>query len=831
MGKKNTQPNSGKPVKDLTLYESDLDFFAPKDKNATWLSQSLYFHKNNSKQFLDTQKWQDYNKLDRLEINTQEYIDMIDPRTPMGGGGKAEYFSADFKTIPIDVHLDNIARAKLDKLSDVQKIQVDEIDKFAKSQKIRDKDKIIWQREFRELINAVNKDVGLPPIKSSQSPYEYVKSLGKGGDNVVDSVDTLLDYIRSQIRDEQDLALYETYVYKGEIEHAFELGIQHYLLKLNKWSVQCIRFNKDIKNFNRCCGRWYTDETSGRGTVEYIAPPNLYTNPFSSVIGEDITRWNYEKDITFADFVRMFGVNMSSEDLQEVFELNKNQGGGHGMGWSKSGGVKGSNANIRIGYMSVLTQDAEKFAEYAQKNPTVVWQQKPLDWKPKADTDGKIRQKIYNTWYSFYYVPPPASRLNSNSQTDWAWQSKYIFNIHKDIDMYRYGVDMRYAKSTLVLWRDDRPSFTDVKEAFMPKIRTEWHKFQNCIINDFGGIMISQDFMGAVLNAADEGNKINPANPTQPTGGNGLDPLAVSIKTLRQSGLGVVGLKDSKGNTIVDPTKMFIPVESGMLNKAEKHLKLIIDQYNLMMMALAQNDITDGQDAKRTAIAGIQASIIAANNGSWYMEKGAREFLIMYGERCVQHIMCMIKERKKHGFNYRWQEFANVCGKANVLLLEGVEDLQPEDLGISVSLLDVSDKENLFKQLTLEYSKEGKIDSSDVEMIISSIEGNWKYGACLLSLSAKNMKREIAKQEELKHQQAMELGQQQLKIAETLNKAKVDGKDQNIVTQGKVDAMVEEKLSQLKKEGQIEIKQQISDNRKQELSHKSDIKNQEPLNQ
>ena len=27
--------------------------------------------------------------------------------------------------------------------------------------------------------------------------------------------------------------------------------------------------------------------------------------------------------------------------------------------------------------------------------------------------------------------------------------------------------------------------------------------------------------------------------------------------------------------------------------------------------------------------------------------KSGREFLIMYGERCIQHIICMIKEKKK----------------------------------------------------------------------------------------------------------------------------------------------------------------------------------------
>ena len=59
--------------------------------------------------------------------------------------------------------------------------------------------------------------------------------------------------------------------------------------------------------------------------------------------------------------------------------------------------------------------------------------------------------------------------------------------------MYRYGVDMRYAKSTLVVYRDHRMSFYDIKESFMPKIRTLWHKFQNCIVQDTTAFVIDQD--------------------------------------------------------------------------------------------------------------------------------------------------------------------------------------------------------------------------------------------------------------------------------------------------------------------------------------------------
>jgi len=89
--------------------------------------------------------------------------------------------------------------------------------------------------------------------------------------------------------------------------------------------------------------------------------------------------------------------------------------------------------------------------------------------------------------------------------------------------MYRFGVDLRYAKSTLVLWNDPRPSFTDIKEAFMPKMRLEWFNFQNCIINDLDAVGLSDDFIGAITASADEANNISLELKDKPTGGNGQD--------------------------------------------------------------------------------------------------------------------------------------------------------------------------------------------------------------------------------------------------------------------------------------------------------------------
>lgn len=824
------------PIQDLTLWWEYLNFFPSEYKaSSLWLAQGIFYSKQNSVVFLDPKRKKRYRALERGELDKQEYIDMIDPPTPSGGGGKAEYFSSDFGTCPIDVHLDNIVRAKLDKLSQENKLQVSEIDKFALSQKQRETKKIIYQREFRALINELNEVVGMPKIKESQNLDEYIRELnGEQAAKVTTNIDKTLDYIRSQIKDSQDLQLYDSFIYKGDIERAFEMGIQHYLIDLNKWSIVGEWFNNDIKNFNKACGRWYTDETNGRGTVEYLEPDRLFTSPFQRNNGEDITMWHYEYPITFAEFVRQFGTTLTDEQLKEVFELNRSSGTRHGMSFSKSKSFKGSNTTIMVGVFSVLTQDADSFSEEFVNNRLPIWQRKSPSWIPDENNkrDGQTRNKMYNTWYSCYYIPPPGDRQARNQMTDWLWQSQYVFNIKKDIDMHRYGVDFRYAKSSLVIYKDDtRMSYTDVKEAFMPKIRNTWHKFQNCLIQDTQALGISKDFIGAVLKGVDESNKIDPGDPAYPTGGNGIDASIQSMRMIKQGGMVFLDFRDSKtGQYVADPSKLFVAVNSGHIEKAERYLKLILEQYNLMQISLVQNSLTEGQGGKsHVTQLGIQETISASDNGTYYLEKPAREFLITYGERCIQWQLMVLKEHKVYGFKQRWEELANVIGASNSWLLESVEELNAEEIGLTVSLESTTFYEKYLFELANHMADKGEIAREAVGLVINTAKVNWKYSYCLLMLAAKKQQEQIAHKEELDFERAKQLKQMDLQIAMAMQKAKSDGKNDNIGHQAQADIAVNDSVNKGKAQTMAEQKNQLLLNKLTQDNNKSRLNREEEI--
>lgn len=833
---------SKQPVTDLSYWASDLAF-VPEDwkESRTWAAQKLFNLKLNCAPLVATDRVVNYRKLGRLDLDRQTYVNMVDPPTPSGLGGKADYFAADFKANPINIHLDNIVRAKMDKIGVVNKLQVNEIDKFAKSQRQLDKDKVIHQRVFRDIISYAIKELGgvLPPLSRSETAEEYITKLeGKNPSRGTDEVSRIIDQIKLKVKDDKTYALYERYAYKGEVERSFEMWMEHDLINQNKWRNVSQFFNDDLKNFNAAVGRCYTDETSGRQIVEYIEPNSFFTNPFTQEDGGDITDCFHEKNITFADFVKQFGTTLTNEQLKEVFLLNKvssASGFGHNVDWTDQPTTQRNNARIRIGFASVLTQETKFSNEYV-KNRTPEYTPNVDTWTPDKES-AEQKQKIYNVWYSFYYVPPPTTTLNgTNSQASWNWQSRYIFNIKKNIDMYRYGIDYRYAKPDYVVWRDLRPSFTDIAQAYMPKIHNMWHKFQNSIIQDTTALAIDVDLITGLLNAVDEANNKDPENLAKgSTGGNGVDAGMEAWRSLKQGGMGFVKFRDKNGELLVpDPSKLFVPINTGHLEKAEKYLEMMLQLYEQLKIALAQSDVSEGQQGKpRTVTAAIEASLEASNNAMFFLEKPARELLIMFGERSVQWQLNMIKEKKKYGYEQRWNNYVEVVGLAQALMVEGLEDMNAEDIGLTISLEDTTQMREWIFQLANEMVKNKELSIDALALVVEVSKTNYKFAMALLLLSAEEKSEENAQIADMQFQQQMKLKQMDLQTAQALVGAKSQGQQQAIDLQGQIDAKLAELSNQLKFQSQSQLKQQTTESRIKEHDAKADkdanVKQQESL--
>lgn len=809
-------------ARDDVWYYSDLAYI-PTDlkESKLWMAKSLFYAKRTNVKFLDDFKAQEYRKTDKGELNRQEFVNLVDPPTSMDTGGKADYFAADFKAMPVDAHLDNIIEASIRRipLNLVCKIA----DPVAKLQEQKEKEKIIYQNIVRSIINEVNKDIGLPPITESQDPYKYIQSFtskGKDPNKVIDEVGSVMDQIRSRIKDNDGFRIYQQYLYKNGIEIAFEAGIQYYLLNQNKWQAKWGNlFFNDIKHFNKFCGEWVIDTTTGRGMVKYIDPARLYTSPFSEKNGDDILYYFHEHTETFAEFERLVGSEMSDEDKAAVLQLQKERGGYNS---TYQDNVSVNNSQITIGRFAVCTQEANAFSEKLINGELKGYIDKPLDWKPEKEDEGSKTVKAYNVWYTCYYIPLTQLTYSNNATVDWEQQSKFIFKIEKVMDMYRYGTDMRYAKPPLVIRKDDNKlSFTDIKQAFMPKIHHQWHKFQNYSTQDFAATVFDIGLVQSMLNAVDEANK-DAFNGEGKTTGKNADAVINSWKMLRQAGQAPLNFRDKNNQPIIDPSKLIFNVGNDLLKKAMDCLLTISELYNQMTQALAINNVREGLDPKaRTPLGGIQKALEASNNGSWAIEFSYSECVISFAERVVQHIHVLCQEKSAYNYDKRWKELNDVLGMANGATLESIEKINLSNIGLTVVNEDTSAKKELLITLATNMLSNKEINESTLGLILD-LE-NWKLMIVILALAAKDKREQDMADAETAHQRQMELGQQQLQIAQAVQQAKSQSKVGEIQAQTQSEAALQQQLNELKTQSQSILMEQRKMSKMQENQQKLEI--------
>lgn len=826
--KKSTKANI--LVNDRTIFFSDLSYMPPEDKNEVWAAQVIYFIKKNARLFLDQHRAEKYRKTDLLEINATEMRQMFDPITPEGGGGQAKYVSADMKANPIYIHLLNNMRAEIQRMG--KQIEVNFTDKYSKTRKMRDSYKALYSRQVRSIVNEFAKELGIPGMSESQDPYKWIKNFtehqGKGKDGKEmgnDVVSKFSDLIKNKIETNEDLMLYNEMVYKGDYEQAIEKGIDYYMFKLNRWDDRWSdEIFDDIRHFNKASLEWYTDRITGRPVIERFDPALLWVSPFNRKDGDDIQYYFTEYEVTFADFIKTVGFGLKPEKLKEIFLWNKSQGSRHGISWiedlERPNRIR-DNAMIRLGRCAVLSQDYEiNMDEVKASWPQ--YEREGVTWESYIANQYKIRrdQKNYNVWRSFYYIPPTTSQL---SNADYAWQANFIFGIKKNQDQFRDGEDGRYSKCPLVIYDNSKQaSTTDIVEAYMPKINFCWQSYQNCLFNDVNATILSDEFMGGLLSAVDEENAVNPGEGNMPTGGNEAAAAQEQWKMIRQAGKGFIKMVDKQGKPLIDPSKLVLVYKNGYLERADQFLGQIVNLYGQLNMALGNDP---NASKPRVTTSSIQEAVKGSDNAKWFMQKGYEFIVKACSERFVRYILMAGTEAKELGYTDRYDEFRNILGVTEGLLIEGMEDVPPESVGLNISYVDNSGKKEFVMQLCNQLVAQGKLDEDILYLMLGS--DNWKSSFCLMRMALVKKKKEAAAQQALIHEQTMEQKDADLKIAMALNKSKADGKNSNIETQGQVDARLTDLENRLKAATMATQKEQLKNNKIDQDNNKSNLQRQE----
>jgi hypothetical protein len=818
--------SSKKPplLTDRSNFWTDLSYIQPDLKGELWCSMAIYFAKKNARRFLDPKRAREYRATDLLEIDKREMDQMFDPITPEGGGGDAKYVTADRKANPVYIHLLNNMRADIQRMG--KQIEANFTDKYSKTRKMRDSYKALYSRQVRWIINDFCKELGIPGITEMQDPYKWIKNFTehqeKGHDGKEmgnDVVSKFSDLIKNKIESNEDLMLYNEMVYKGDYEQAIEKGIDYYMMKLNKWDDRWAdEIFDNIRHFNKGCLEWYTDRITGRPVIEGFDPALLFVSPFRRKDGEDLQYYFIEYEITFADFIKEIGFGLKPEKLKEVFLWNKSQGTNHGIDWiddlNRANRLR-DDAMIRVGKMGVLSQDYEINMDDVVANwPN--YESTGVTWDAYVKNQYEIQRKDknYNVWRTFYYIPPTAAQL---SNADYAWQANFVFDIRKNQDQFRTGENGRYTKSPLVIYDNSKQaSTTDIVQAYMGKINFAWQSYQNCLVNDIDATILSDELMGGLLSAVDEENAVNPGEGREPTGGNEVEAAQEQWRMIRQSGRGFLKMVDRQGKPILDPAKLIMVYKNGYLERADKFMGQIVNLYTQLNIALGNDP---NASKPRVTTPGIQEAVKGSDNAKWFMQKGYECMIKGCAERFVRYILMAGQEAKEIGYTERYEEFRNILGVTDGLLIEGLEDCPPESIGLNIDYTDTSGKKEFVMKLAENLVAQGKLDEDILYLLLSM--DNWKSGFCLMRMSLTKKKKEEAAKMQLQHEMTMEEKQEDLKIAQALQKAKADGKDQNQMTQGKIQAMLDEQLNKLKAETQSQIKEQMKNNRIEENNNKA----------
>ena len=328
------------------------------------------------------------------------------------------------------------------------------------------------------------------------------------------------------------------------------------------------------------------------------------------------------------------------------------------------------------------------------------------------------------------------------------------------------------------------------------------------------------DLLGGMLNAIDDANEQNPQ---------GGKALIQEMKSLKQSGLSWVKFRDKNGNLLVtDPSKLFIAVQSGHMETAEKYMLMLLSLYQQMTEALGISLASQGKTPDpRTPAAGIELSAEATDNARWYLEKPMIECAIMFGERVVQYVNCISREKDDYGYEERWKEFCDIVGFANGATIESIEDIKFQNVGLSV----VNENNTLQKQMVIQMATQKaaqkEITTNDLMLILDT--DNWKYQLMEMAMAEAARRKELVAEQQRQYEQQKALQDQQLQIALALNGAKAQGVNSNIETAGAVDAQLEQLRTQLKLQSALIQKNQLKDNKIEVDNNKADQNKEKDL--
>lgn len=752
------------------VYYDSLTYIPVKDKNEFWAAQMLYFNKLTFKPLVTPREAKFYRDLEEGKIDVKAYKEFVDPVVPDSDGtgttgGTADYFKSKWDTCPIYSHLETLQEAELKKIP--INIVCKASDEFSMLKQEKDNSQVLGMPQMRKYVNGMNKHFGIRQLRPDENPFRFVKQMhtaktkaGKKAKYRAQQAVDVIDNIKTSIWNDEQLALYNEYIYKDGAEIGVEISIKEFMMVVNKWKIIAAQIIPDIKNFNAHCLQCITSQTTGEPEILYLDPAVVHTSAFVLPDGSDMTGWYFEKDISWSEFVRRFGKNLEPGELKIIFEKNRTY---HGLQttYEQTAVFTRNAAKIRVGYMEFETQNYDVYADLVVNgNPMFQKMSKEeYNYTPTKNGIKKYNAKRveahYNVWYSFYYQPITLTDGGSKSgTTGFTEQAKYIFNFGPLQDQKREGDDWKYSKGSLRLYKIKRMSFSKIMHLYMDDIIHLWHQFENDIANSRpDGVLWAKEVIESMMQWIDV-----------PGAGKQKQKKTMEyIKMLNQTGSGLMSVIDKEGN----PIQNIKPYEKTSLNSlttAGERLTLITQIYQMMTQSLGINAVAEGQSPQaRTNLGGINASLQAGSNSRYFLEESLTSTI----EGVADWLLYYIKEVIDEGENSkRFQNLQDIVGQASAIALEALKDIPQHRMHIHLeNQLTDEFKEKIMK--VADSMAAAGVLTADVVLYLSLIE-NAKQAYGILALKLKQAQAQQIAQKQAEQQQAMQIAKMNndLKIAQ-----------------------------------------------------------------
>lgn len=808
-------------------FYDQLHYIPKEDKDVLWCAKVLLYDTYHQRPFLDPQEAAKIRAKMNGHIDVQYYKNIIDPLK-----GTAEYFHADWKACPLDQHLDEILETTVKQLP--FSLGVKAVDEYSINNREQNNRKILNRGLMRTIINSFLVQMNFPLLKASDDPFAFIQQLqqsqqqqaggpapvapkGKGIPQKKFMPADLQQTLLSQIDSQEQLGIYNQYVHKEGVEIACELGIDYYVNVKNKWSFNYASdILSDIKAFNRCCFRMFTSKTTGTPEIQHFRPEDIRVSPFQKRDLSDIRHWGFEMDISYADFTKMFGADLDNADLVRIFQQNHKYNGG--PVWDPTRMTEMNKALIRVGYHEFQTQDFEVYADYTMNGndrfkkvnsdfvPGMMKNKRGnMVKEPRVENSTRVEEHR-NMWYKCYYIPYFFS--SEYGTFNIVEQSKFIFDFAPLQDQQRYGDDLQFARSSLLGFYSNRRSWFEIKESFMERITHLWLLFQNDLANvQPHGLNWAYEAIVIMSRMSDEKADASPK-----------DAIAEWLGKLRQTGSTVTKQLRDSNNNIIPGAKAFELIETGHLKSAVEKLEAIGDLYQLMLKALGQNDISEGDAPKpRTNLGSIQLALGASGKSMYYVEEAYSGVLADLGNKLIIYF----KDIVDNGTSKRLQEFKDIVGQANYTALMEIKNIPLANLGIYVEPVMTKEQKDLITQVAQSMASAGTLDIPTA--LFLAFVDNLREAYAILSFKKIQMDKQLAQQAQQQQQWKIQLGQQQLQIELAKIKANTEGKKEVEEVLGKIQESLVELEMNLKGHWAIMAKEQIKNNRIEQDVTKSQI--------